>query len=317
MVGAVGVALAPGSRPGFLLLPRLDAGPPTSLVPRWGVTGGEHEGRSRCSPGSLMRVEWRERRGRRTPTGRHRALRLTPAWRSPTRAAHLLSRSGFMTWWGDSRRKLLLSCRPSWCRREALGRCSSGEPRSGATLSVRRRWSASTRSHPAGRAGTFALSTTAQGGHRRGRPCSRSCSSGVLALCGCLRVGAGGGRRGRDPALGWWTLGAVTARPAGWLPRGSVVGASFTGGRVVLVLPDQRVDLPETRVRNVIPAGPDLVLHPGHPSQPRGLIPGAAPAGCRRGDRPSPRGRRTTTDARRAAEPGGRRQLRREPTNDG
>jgi hypothetical protein len=43
------------------------------------------------------------------------------------------------------------------------------------------------------------------------------------------------------------------------LPPGSLVGVSLTGGRVALALPDQRVDLPEARVRNVSPVGVDIV----------------------------------------------------------
>jgi hypothetical protein len=43
------------------------------------------------------------------------------------------------------------------------------------------------------------------------------------------------------------------------LPPGSLVGATFRDGRVVLALPDKRLDMPESRLRNVTPAGVDIV----------------------------------------------------------
>jgi len=43
------------------------------------------------------------------------------------------------------------------------------------------------------------------------------------------------------------------------LPPGSLVGATFADGRIVLALPDKRLDLPESRLRNVTPAGVDIV----------------------------------------------------------
>ena len=43
------------------------------------------------------------------------------------------------------------------------------------------------------------------------------------------------------------------------LPPGSLVGVSLSAGRVAIALPDQRIDLPEERLRNVSPAGIGLV----------------------------------------------------------
>ena len=43
------------------------------------------------------------------------------------------------------------------------------------------------------------------------------------------------------------------------LPPGSLVGVALSAGRVAIALPDQRIDLPEERLRNVTPAGIDLV----------------------------------------------------------
>jgi hypothetical protein len=43
------------------------------------------------------------------------------------------------------------------------------------------------------------------------------------------------------------------------LPPGSVVGVTVRDGRVALALPDKLLDLPESRLRNVTPAGVDIV----------------------------------------------------------
>ena len=66
-------------------------------------------------------------------------------------------------------------------------------------------------------------------------------------------------------AIAWVCWIAVFGQVRRRLTPGSLVGASFADRRVQLVLPDQRLDLPESRLRNVIPAGPDLVLFQFHP----------------------------------------------------
>jgi len=61
---------------------------------------------------------------------------------------------------------------------------------------------------------------------------------------------------------------------------GALVGASFDAGRVVLALPDQRIDVPEARVRRLATAGPELASFtfsaiPGALLVPRAVVPDA------------------------------------------
>ena len=58
----------------------------------------------------------------------------------------------------------------------------------------------------------------------------------------------------------WWCRTFVSRSARRQLPPGSVAGADLTGGRIRLGLPDQRLDLPESELRNVVPAGADVVL---------------------------------------------------------
>ena len=77
----------------------------------------------------------------------------------------------------------------------------------------------------------------------------------------------------------WWARSFAFRMARRRLPLGSVAGADFAGGRIRLALPDQRLDLPESRLRNVLPVGADVVLflfkrsHGGPVPVPRALVP--------------------------------------------
>jgi hypothetical protein len=57
-----------------------------------------------------------------------------------------------------------------------------------------------------------------------------------------------------------WVVSRAWSQARHRLPAGAVVGATFAEGKVGLALPDQRLDMPDSRVRNVIVCGADLVL---------------------------------------------------------